>query len=438
MASAANGIRSRVSSRFGGLWRDSDFLRLWAAQSVSLLGSQVGALALPLVAVLALRASPLQVALLSAASWAPYLFVSLFAGLWVDRHPRRPIMIAADLGRAGLLAVVPLSYALEALSIELLYAVALLSGALTVFFSLAYGSYLPSLVPRERLVEGNTKLQVSSSVAEVGGPSLGGLLVQVLTAPLAVALDALSFVASALSLSLIRKPEPAVAAERGSAKRDVVEGLRITFSDPYLRAVCGEAATYNLFEQVILALWVVYATRELGLSPALLGAVLGAGAVGALLGSVIASRLSARLGYGRALIGSMVVCCAPLGLIPLAAGPTPAVVATLTLGFFLNGVGLGMSNVYVRSLLQAVTPPGLMGRVLASYSFFNTGAIPLGALLAGLLQGMIGLRTTLGVGALGVLAGLLWVLLSGPVRDLRSLPESPTLRAPRAAEEPHP
>ena len=219
MASATNGIRSRVGWRFGGLWRDSDFLRLWAAQSVSLLGSQVGGLALPLAAVLALRASPLQVALLSAASWAPYLFVSLFAGLWVDRHLRRPIMIAADLGRAALLAMVPLSYALGALRIELLYAVALLSGTLTVFFGLAYGSYLPSLVPRERLVEGNTKLQASSSVAEIGGPSLGGLLVQALTAPLAVALDALSFLVSALSLSRIRRvePQPAATGERGAS-----------------------------------------------------------------------------------------------------------------------------------------------------------------------------------------------------------------------------
>jgi MFS family permease len=214
--------------------------------------------------------------------------------------------------------------------------------------------------------------------------------------------------------------------------REIGEGLRITFKNTYLRAVCGEAATYNLFEQVILALWVVYASRDLGLSPGVLGAILGTGAIGALIGSLVAAHYSARFGFGRALIGSMVLCCAALALIPLAGGATTRVVAMLALGFFLNGIGLGMSNVYVRSLLQAVTPEALMGRVLASYSFFNTGAIPLGALLGGLLQTVIGLRLTLGVGAGGVLIGLLWVVLSGDLRRLHRLPDSPTIEMPEA------
>ncbi len=427
MTSIAFDVRSHWQRMQGNLWHDQAFRRLWAGQTVSLFGSQIGALALPLLAVLVLNATPLEVALLSTATWTPYLLVSLFAGLWVDRHRRRPILIAADLGRAALLLVVPLLHWLGILRIEVLYAVAFLVGILSVFFSLAYGSYLPTIVPYEHLVEGNTKLQASASVAEIGGPSLGGVIVQLLTAPVAIVLDASSFLVSAFHIWRIPDAEPAPQPERAhhGVVREIGDGLRTTFANPYLRAVCGEAATYNLFEQVILALWVVYATYELRMAPALIGEVVATGAVGALVGSVAATSVAQRVGFGPALIGSMVVCCTALSLLPLASGPRVLVVALLAVGFFLNGIGLGMSNVYVRSLLQAVTPSSHMGRVLASYSFFNTGAVPIGAFVGGVLQTVIGLRLTLVVGALGVLIGLLWVVLSGDVRSLRQLPTTP-------------
>ena len=422
--------------RLGGLWHNPDFLKLWAGQSVSLFGSQVTTLALPLAAALTLRATPLQVAVLNAAVWAPYLVVGLFAGLWVDRRRRRPILVGANLGRALLFGSVPLAYGLGVLRMELLYVVAFLTGALTVLFNLAYGSYLPTLVRREQLVEGNGKMQASASVAEIGGPGLGGVLVQLFTAPLAILVDACSYLVSAISLSLIRAPEPLppTSERRAGVWREIGSGLRMTYRNSYLRALVGTAATYNLFEQVILALLVVYATRELGMGAGLLGVVLGLGSCGALLGSLVSGVLARRLGFGPAIIGAVAVECAALLLVPLAAGPEVVVAAILALGFFFNGVGLATSNVYVASLKQAITPGELLGRVNASYSVFTLGAIPLGALLGGALQEFIGLRPTLAFGALGTLLAVPWVL-SPSMRKLRRLPETAEIREPPTTVE---
>jgi hypothetical protein len=257
--------------RTGGLWGHRDFRKLWAGETVSLFGSEVSELALPLVAVLVLDADAGQMGLLAAARFAPFLMVTLPAGAWVDRRRRRPVLISSNLGRALLVGLVPLLAGLGLLRMGHLYAVAFAVGALTVLFDVAYQSYLPSLVKREQLVEGNSKLQASASAARVGGPGLGGLLVQLVGAPRALLLDAGSYVVSAASLLAIRNREPAPAAEgdgqpRTRLRQEIGEGLAVTYRNPVLRSLAGLAATYNLFSQVIDALLVLYATRELGLS----------------------------------------------------------------------------------------------------------------------------------------------------------------------------
>jgi MFS family permease len=311
-----------MRQRLDGLWRQPDFLKLWAGQTVSLFGSQVTTLALPLTAVLVLRATPVQMGILGAAQFLPYLLLTLFAGVWVDRRRRRPMLIVADLGRAGLVGLIPLLALLGWLRMDALYGIALLLGVLTVLFDLAYQSYLPALVQRTHLIEGNSKLQVSASVAEIGGPGLAGLLVQVITAQGAVLVDAGSFLVSVLSLTLIHKPEPAPVAPptRQNVRRELAEGLRLTFGNRYLRALAGEAATSNGFGEAITTLFVLYAVRQLGIGPERLGLILATGSIGALVGSATAGTLGRRFGVGPTIVGSMLLACLPLLVVPLA-GP---------------------------------------------------------------------------------------------------------------------
>lgn len=410
--------------RLGGVWKNRDFIKLWTSETVSLFGSQVTTLALPLTAIQFFAATPAQMGILSAARFLPFLLLTLFAGVWVDVYRRRPIMMGANLGRALVLALVPAGAAMGWLRMSHLYGVALAVGALTVLFDLAYQSYVPTLVEREELVEANSMLQASASAAEVGGPALGGLLVEWLTAPVAVAADALSFVMSAVLLGAIRRPEARIepTERRLSLFHQIGEGLRTAFRNPYLRSLAGEAATYNFFETAILALFALYGTQELGLSPAQLGTVMGTGAVGTLAGALMAERVARVLGLGRAILASMTLACVAPLLIPLVRGPLHVVIGLLVVAFFVNGAGLAMSNVHVVSLRQAVTPPRLLGRMNASYRFFVYGAIPLGSLFGGLLGEHLGVRSTLFVAAGGLCAALLWVVLS-PVPRLRRLPE---------------
>jgi predicted MFS family arabinose efflux permease len=274
------------------------------------------------------------------------------------------------------------------------------------------------------LTEGNSKLQASAAAAEAGGPGLGGLLVQLLTAPFALVVDALSYVISVATLMSIRKAEaePVHGTAHRAFLREIGEGLGITYQSPYLRAIAGSAATYNLFEMALLTIFVLYATTQRGLDAALLGLILATGSVGALVGSILALTFAERWGLGPTIIGSVLVECAALLLIPLADGPLPLLVATLALAFFLNGCGLGISNVHVVSLRQAITPDRLLGRVNASYRTLTYGAIPLGALLGGFLGEAIGLRPTLLASGLVLLLACIWVLLS-PVRGLDDLSE---------------
>jgi MFS family permease len=407
----------------GGLWRHADFLRLWGAQTVSQLGSQVSQLAIPLVAIIVLHASAFEVAVLGAIEFLPFTLFALPAGVWVDRLPRRPILVVADVGRALLLASIPLAYALDVLTIWQLYAVGFAVGVCTVFFDVAYQSYLPSLVERDQLVDGNSKLEISRSGAQIGGPGLGGILVSALTAPFAVLVDALSFAWSALLVWRIRTHEEHRVPEAApSMRREVAEGLRYIFGDPRWRAIALYVATFNFLSNVAFSIYLVYAVRELHLSAALIGVIFAVGNTGWLVGAVLASRVSRRLGIGRTLTAAALLTGAPNLLIPLApqSFPIPFLIAAGIVVTF----GVVIYNVTGISLMQALTPDRMLGRMNASRRWVVWGTIPLGNVTGGVLATTIGLRETLFVGTIGLSFTFLFLLFS-PLRSIDRLPDQP-------------
>jgi MFS family permease len=286
-----------------GLWRHPDFLRLWGASTTSQLGSQVTLIALPLAAVLVLDASTFEVALLTTIDLLPFLLFGVPAGVWVDRLPRRSVMVATDVGRAVVLASIPLAYLADSLTLAHLYVVGFVAGTLTVFFELAYTSYLPALVDREQLIEGNSKLEVSRSAAQIGGPGLGGALVDLMSAPGAIVVDAASFLVSAVLVARIRARE-AWTARRTGVRRELAEGLRYVLGQRYLRPIVACTAGLNFCFGAAFAIYFVFVARELDLSPAAIGLVLMVGNVGWLVGAVLAGRVTARVGVGRTLAGS--------------------------------------------------------------------------------------------------------------------------------------
>ncbi len=416
---AGNGAETSLTA-------NRDFVRLWASQGVSRLGSQVTLLAVPLTAV-ALGAGPQQMGWLAAAQTLPALLLGLVAGTWVDRVRRRPLLIATDLARAALLAAVPAAALLGQLRLELLYAVGFAAGVLAVVSEVAHSSYLPTLIRRDQLVEGNSKLAVAGQVASVAGPSLGGALVQLVTAPLAILADVASYLVSAVCLATIRRPEPAPSAsERRALWREIGEGLRFVAGQPVLRALTGAFGLYFLFDALFWGLYPLYVTRDLGISAASLGLIYAVGSVGGVLGALFVTPITRRLGVGRTMAGALLVGALGELCIPLAgvAAGRSALAALLTLG--LGEVLVRSSDwlfaVNFASLRQAVTPDRLQGRVNATVRVFTSGAVPIGAFVGGMLGEALGLPTTVLVGALGVLLAFLWVALS-PARSLRSLPE---------------
>lgn len=409
---------------FNGLWRHPEYMKLWAGHTISRFGSEISQLAIPLTAALVLNASPAQMGWLGAFEFAPFLLLSLFAGVWVDRLPRRPILIVADFGRALLLGSIPVSASLGVLRIEQLYLVGLLSGTLTVFFDVADQSYLPVLVKREHLVEGNSKLEMSRSVAQITGPGVAGALVQLVTAPRAVAVDAASFVASVIFLLFIRTSEPPPISHAdgpSSIWGELREGLAVVLGNPLLRSIAGCTGTSNLFFNAMFSVYVLYVTRQLGISPALLGLILAAAGPGALLGALVAGKAAMRFGLGATIIGSSLLGAASTLLIPLAAGPTVVLAGMLMLSQFIGGISNPVYNINQVSLRQAITPDRLQGRMNASMRFLVWGTIPIGALMGGALGEALGLWPTLmAMSACGLVAPL-WVAFS-PVRALRAQP----------------
>jgi MFS family permease len=424
-ALAAAVARQRSTARWpalAGLWGRPDFVRLWSAQSVSLFGSEITAVALPLTAVLILGASPSGMGLLAAAEKAPFLFFGLLAGVWVDRLRCRSVMVAADLGRAILLGSIPVAALLGVLTMEQLYAVGFLAGILTVFFDVAYQSYLPALVQRDELAEGNGKLEASKSISEMAGPMVGSALLQVAAAPMAIVFDALSFVLSGLFLrSISTTGQPPARARSTSVLADVAEGIRLVLKHPLLRPIALCSATLNLFFQMIVAVYVLHVTTRLHLPPALLGVVLGIGSLGALAGALLAARASKRFGSGSAMIGAAVLSAAGAGVLALANGDGWEVLPVLVVAQVMVMAGIPIYNINQVSLRQAITPAGLRGRVNATMRFLVWGTMPIGALLGGVLGEALDLRPTIALGAIGMLLASGWTVAS-PVRRLRSLP----------------
>jgi MFS family permease len=418
----SRGVIVRLRPR-GRLWSEREFLRLWAGQSVSVAGDQIGALALPLVAVLVLDASAAEMGVLTAMVWLPHLLFSLGAGLYVDRRARRlPLMIAADLGRAALIATIPVAYWLDALTIEHLLAVAFLTGVLTVLFDVAWSTFFLRVVPREDVVEANAKLSTSRSLAYVGGPPAAGGLVQLLGAPVAVLADALSFVGSALFLGRIRTEEPPLLPANGdSIRKRLADGFRFQFGHPLLRPFLGCFATINLFNLGFGAIVVLFMARELGLSAGAIGVILGTAAVGALVGAWIAPAVGRRLGMGPALMLGAVLFPAPYLVFPLAAGPEPLVWATLIAAEFVAGVGVMILDIHGNSLILLLTPEEMRPRQAATFRFVNYGVRPLGAFGGGVLAAAIGLRPALMITAAGAVLGVLW-LVASPTPRLREAP----------------
>ncbi|HEY7562310.1 MAG TPA: MFS transporter [Gaiellaceae bacterium] len=400
------------------------FRNLWLGQSVSLLGDQVGFIALPLAAVLVLDAGPGEMGLLGAAALAPYLLLSLPAGVWLDRvASRRRVMVATDVARAVLLASIPLAYALDALSFAQLYAVAFLTGCLAVFFDLSYPTLFVSVTPRERFLEGNSLVHGSRSFSFVAGPSLGGLLVQLLSAPFALLADAVSFLGSALFLGRVRAEEPPVdQAAATSMRAQAAEGLRFIGGNAIFRPTLTAVATLNFFNSAFLALFILYATRTLGIGAGALGLVLGVAALGGICGAVIAGRVGRRLGVGRAFALGCVLFTAPLILVPLAQGPKALVLVFLFAAELISGLGVMILDVNAGSIMFALTPDRLRSRATGAFNVVNWGIRPLGALAGGALGAWIGVRPTLWVATVGALLGSLW-LLPSPVLGLRELPE---------------
>jgi MFS family permease len=413
--------------RPGGLWRHRDFRNLWAAETISVFGSQIGGFALPLVAIITLDASPFAVSALLVVEFAPFLLISLPAGVWVDRLPRKPILVLGDLGRFAALLTIPIAYWLDALTIWQLYGVGFFFGVCTVFFDVAYQSYLPSLVERTQLVEGNSKLEVSRSASALGGPAFAGVLVDLLRAPVAVLFDAISFLVSALFLFSIRKKEAPVStrAERkeakSSMKTELREGLAWVFGNPYLRTVSASTATFNLFGSMFFAILTIYLIRELEMSVAVMGVIFAIGQVGYFLGAIFAGRVSKLLGVGRSILFGAALGIANL-LVPLAPQDANRAIPFLVVATVAGSFGVVLYNVTQLSMRQAITPERLQGRMNSTIRFIVWGVMPLGQLVGGALATWFGLRTAIWVGTIGI--SFAWLpLVFGPLLALKEMPE---------------
>ncbi|MFB6988441.1 MFS transporter [Streptomyces sp. NPDC056178] len=406
------------------LWRDRRFCRFWAGQSISEFGDRITELALPLIAVTALSASANQVAWLTALIWTPNL-LAIILGAWVDRrvHKRR-LMVFADLARGAVLLSLPVAYLLDAVSLGQLYAVAVLTGTAAVLFNTAYPPFFAHLVPRSSYVEANSRLSASRSVSHVVGPAVGGGLVQVLAAPLAVVVDALSYAASAFLIGRIPLGESPTGTDEAavpSLLRRAREGMTFVTRHPVLRAGLCCAVTVNFFTFVAgSGLMVLFASRVLGLSAGVIGLALGVGSTGAFLGAVLAPRISRRIGVGRSIVVGAVLFPAPIAVAAGAGGPLWARAGALATAEFLSGIGVMLFDVNLNSLQTSVIPDGMRSRVAGAFSTVNYGIRPIGAVVGGLLATAFGLRTTLLIGAAGGMLSVLW-LLASPIPRIRSL-----------------
>ena len=397
------------------------FRRFWTGQTISLMGDQVTLIALPLTAVLVLDANAAQMGYLVAAELIPNLLFALHAGAWVDRRGRRrQIMIATDLGRGAVIATIPLAYAFDALTIHQLYIVAFLVGTMSVLFQVAYSSLFIAVVERDSYVTASSLLAGSRAFSFVAGPSIGGVLVQILKAPVTLVIDSVSYLFSAGFLASIAPVEPPTeTGERGQ----VVAGIKYVLRNRTMRASLLATATINLFNFAFHALFILYAVRSLDVRPGTLGLVLGAGAVGGLIGSVLTTRLSRRIGIGPAFLLGCIVFPVPLLLVPLAGGPQWLVLAMLFLAEFGSGLGVMILDITAGSIFAALVPGRLRSRVSGAYTVVNYGIRPIGSLLGGFLGTALGLRPALWIATTCAIAGFLW-LIPSPIPGMRELPQT--------------
>ncbi|MGC9666551.1 MFS transporter [Planosporangium sp. 12N6] len=405
------------------MWRlfsgHADFRRLWLGSTVSQFGTQVSMLAIPLLAVVTLDATTFQVGALTAAETAAFVLVGLPAGAVVDRLRRRPVLIAGDLLRVGLVASLPVAALWHVLTLGQLYVTVFAIGLCTVFFDVAYQSYLPFLVGRAHLVEANGALEASRSTAYTAGPAVAGYLVQLLSAPLALLVDAASFAGSAAWIAAVRGREPIPPATRRRALGgEIADGLRVVLGHPVLRAMALHGASSVLFLSQVRALEVVFLVRDVRLSPAAIGALFSLTGVGTVLGAVAAAPLARRFGSARVLLGAPLIGYACLLLVPLtAAGPR---LACYAVGGAVSSLCVVVFNVVSISVRQDLCPDHLLGRMNATMRFFVWGTLPLGGLLAGALGSAVGLRAALWIGAVGTLLSAGW-LVASPIRRTRDL-----------------
>ncbi len=411
------------------IWAQRSFLKLWAGQSVSLVGSAVTSLALPLTAIYTLHVTSAQLGVLKTVQWLPYIFFSLHLGAWTDRRRRKPLMIGANLGQAVILTGIVVLALTHVLTLAALVVAVFITGGLTVAFDLSYNAYLPSLVDLDLLIQANSRLQTSASVAVIGGPGLGGVLVQLLTAPVALLADAASYVVSVASLLWIKEPEPVPvvkSADGPGVTAQIKTGLKVVLGDPLLRALVGTSAFFNLFAQWMSVLLVLFAVRVLHLPAGEIGLMVGTPAVGALVGSLLANRVSKRLGIGPTVMSCVVFECAVLLVVPFVPASHPAVAAVMiAVALALSGIGSALSSIVGISVRQSVTPPELYGRMTATYRFVSFGVIALGSLFGGLAGQAFGLRPGLLYGAIGLQSTIIWMALSKLPR-VRELPPPPS------------
>lgn len=417
-------LRSKLSRRLPktGLWGNPSFLNLWTAESISQVGAQISPVAIPLLAALTLHATPFQMGLLAAASGFPVLLIGLIAGTWVDRLRRKPIMLAMDIGRAAVLLVIPAAALLDFLSMPVLLVVSLLTGAQSVIFNAAYVSILPSLVERRDLPDANSKLYASVSLAQVIGPATAGVLVSWITAPMVIVLNAITYLGSAEFIRRIGPEERSDTdmPERQSFLREAREGLGALFGSPVLRAISLSSATINLAGWMFLAVYILYMTDDLGLSPGGVGLVFASGGVGALIGSVIAPRLASRWGTGPTIVWSAVL-FGVFGLtVPLAILIPEAALPLVVFAELMQWLTLVVFNILAVSLRQTLTPGRLLGRVAASSQVLSQGMMPIGSLLGGIVGSLFGVQAALLAGVAGMFVAAAWVIAS-PVRHIRQL-----------------
>jgi MFS family permease len=414
------------------LWRDRSFVAVWSASTVSLFGSLITRTALPFAAILVLHAGPLEIAAIRSAELIAGLVVGLFAGAWVDRLLRRPILIWADLGRAVLLASIPVAFVLGLLGLPQLLVVAFAAAVLSTFFEVADNAYLPTLVPRERLVEANSVLTATGSVAEFSAFGIGGFLIELFSAPIAIAIDAVTFLASALLLGTIRKkePPPTPAADREPVLREIRDGMRIVFRSPVLRALALSHGGTHILWGIFGTSYLIFATEDLGLGPAAIGVIAGVGGIGSLAGSALAPRMVRRLGVGRTILLGMLGFVIGNSLIPLA----PAGALLLGAAFLIAQqlIGDSLATVYEItevSLIQASVGDRVLGRVNATIGTFTTLLTLTGAIAGGIIAEIWGLRAAFAIGLLGGVFGIIVVWFS-PVRFIRDAPIAPPTAMP--------